>query len=430
MSSLSRSCEPVELQGLASIMRQAFGGDNLSQITAGLTDRLQANYSDAGALLDLSIVAQLNAKPELALQLQSQALQLSQHYRVKSNAETRRSSSATSPGLKVLAIVGPGEIMANTPIEFLLEQSQVNLELLFLGEGLPAPLEIPDHDVAFVAVCQSDASAQMLVLLDDVMKHWPRPFLNAPGCIAQLSRDNVSTKLTHIDGVITSDAHRLRRDEIADIAATACDLFPLIVRPVNSHAGQGLSKLDDGASALTYLSTHHESEFFVAPFIDYRSSDGLYRKARVCVVDGQPLAAHMAISHHWMVHYLNAEMLHSQQNRDEEARFMATFEDQFATKHQSALQEIDQRLGLDYYALDCAESQDGRLVVFEIDSGAVVHSMDPVAIFPYKLPQMQRIFAAFEKMLVRTARGVPRTLPFPIAAETDQTTAKPMSRFA
>jgi len=51
--------------------------------------------------------------------------------------------------------------------------------------------------------------------------------------------------------------------------------------------------------------------------------------------------------------------------------------------------------------MDCAETQDGRLLIFEIDSGAVVHSMDPVDIFPYKVPQMERVFAAFRQMLER-----------------------------
>ena len=419
MSLLSASNESGELSGLAHIMRLAFGGDDLKELTDHLVARVRANAADAAALLDLSVVYQLNAQPQLALELQAQALSMRQHYVLKPSAA--RSTASQAPGtqqhrLKLLAIMGPGEVMANTPIEFLVENSEVALELLYLGEGIPAPREIPDHDVAFVAVCQSDQNRHLLRQLEAVMQHWPRPFLNSPGAIAQLGRDSVSSKLLQIDGVVTSDAHRLRREEIAEVAEMAAELFPIIARPVNSHGGHGLAKLDDPATTQRYLEAHADEEFFVAPFIDYRSCDGLYRKARVSVIDGQPFAAHLAVSQHWMVHYLNADMLGSQSNRAEEARFMADFETSFAHRHRAALEEIDQRMGLDYYSLDCAETQEGRLVVFEIDSGAVVHSMDPVNLFPYKAPQMQRIFDAFEQLLHRTAGRVPRTLAFPTHA--------------
>jgi hypothetical protein len=49
------------------------------------------------------------------------------------------------------------------------------------------------------------------------------------------------------------------------------------------------------------------------------------------------------------------------------------------------------------------------LLIFEVDSGAVVHSMDPIAVFPYKQPQMRKIFAAFRELLVKaTTRGLSR----------------------
>ena len=386
--------ETPAVLGLAQIMRKAFAGDNLATLTNELIGRIQADDSDAAAYLDLSIVMQLNAQPDVALELQSQALQLNQHYRLTSNS--------LRPALRLLAIMGPGEVMANTPIEFLIEESDVSLELLYLGEGLPVPAYLPDHDIAFVAVCESDQNQQLLHDLNEVMQHWPKPFINAPAAIAQLSRNDVSHNLGTIAGLTASDAHRLSRAETHELAGSDC--FPLIARPVNSHAGQGLEKLTDQADVIQFLKTQTSDEFFVAPFIDYRSSDGWFRKYRIAVIEGQPFAAHMAISQKWMVHYLNADMLQNSKNRDEEASFMHRFDSTFAVKHRVALQEIDRRIGLDYYSIDCAETTDGRLLVFELDSGAVVHSMDPIDIFPYKAPQMNRVFNAFQQMLKRRSQ--------------------------
>lgn len=383
------------LIGLAKIMRLAFNGVDLSNITLQLKKRIEVNSHDSAAMMDLSIVLQLSARQELASELQSEALKQHQFYGLETNPD--------NPALKLLAIMGPGEVMANTPIEFLVQDSDIALSFLYLGEGLPVPSQIPDHDVAFVAVCESDRSQFLLTQLIEIMRHWPMPFINMPSHIAQLSRDKVSEKLASASGIVTSQARRVSRLVTINLINTGSDCFPMIARPVNSHAGHGLAKLDDSVQVSEYLNSHDSDEFFIAPFIDYRSDDDLYRKYRVAVIDGVPFAVHMAISQHWMVHYLNADMLQSQKNRDSEAKFISDFDTDFAAKHRVALQEIDRRMGLDYYSIDCANTPDGKLLVFELDSGAVVHSMDPAELFPYKAPQMKLVFEAFQQMLRRKA---------------------------
>ena len=67
--------------------------------------------------------------------------------------------------------------------------------------------------------------------------------------------------------------------------------------------------------------------------------------------------------------------------------------------------EMSRRVGLDYFIVDCAENQNGELLVFEADNTAVVHNMDSPVVFPYKPPQMRKIFAAFTAMLSRHAKA-------------------------
>ena len=145
-------------------------------------------------------------------------------------------------------------------------------------------------------------------------------------------------------------------------------------------------------------------EFYVARFIDYRAADGLFRKYRIVIIDGQPYACHMALSTKWMVHYLNAGMADSADKRAEEARWMERFDQEFAPRHHQALRGIAERVGLDYLVIDCAETAGGELLLFEVDSGAVVHAMDPVEVFPYKPSQMHRIFTAFRALLLKAKR--------------------------
>jgi hypothetical protein len=63
-----------------------------------------------------------------------------------------------------------------------------------------------------------------------------------------------------------------------------------------------------------------------------------------------------------------------------------------------------ERIGLDYFTVDCAENRRGELLIFEADNTAVVHNMDSPELFPYKAPQMCLIFEAFAAMLSRRAR--------------------------
>lgn len=78
---------------------------------------------------------------------------------------------------------------------------------------------------------------------------------------------------------------------------------------------------------------------------------------------------------------------------------MQDFETVFAVRHAAAFGELTQRLGLDYFGIDCAEMPDGRLLVFEIDVAMIVHDLDSAETFPYKPAAMKRLFEAFLDLL-------------------------------
>ena len=102
-----------------------------------------------------------------------------------------------------------------------------------------------------------------------------------------------------------------------------------------------------------------------------------------------------------MVHYLNADMLDNPSHREEEAQMMANFGTTLASRHAAAFDAIHQGLGLDYVGIDCAETPDGKLLIFEVDSNMVVHNMDPADKFPYKKIQMPKLFQAFVQLLAQ-----------------------------
>ena len=149
--------------------------------------------------------------------------------------------------------------------------------------------------------------------------------------------------------------------------------FPFIVRPCGSHAGRDLALIRDRAELDRYLDRPHLPETFVtAPFIDYRSPDRLYRKCRIAFVGGRPYPVHLAVHDDWAVWYYNAGMDRSVWKQAEEALFMADLPAWTGPVATRALHAIADRVELDYFGLDCAVLPDGKLLVFEVETGMLV----------------------------------------------------------
>ena len=390
------------LMGLAPLARMAFAGADLGPVKSRLLDRLARDEKDANALLDLSTVLQIMGQRQCGLSVQAMALDQRQLYRV---------GDGDCGGIRLLALVTPGDLAENNTVEFLVEGSDITLDLLYVAPDLPFPETLPEHDVAMVAVCESDRNRRRLKHIEKLLKWWPRPVVCAPDRIVRLSRDGVCQLLGSAPGMVVPATTRIDRGTLEALGRSADHVtgdgsFPLIVRPVDSQQGSGLRRLDRPDGVADYLLTRPENAFYVAPYVEYAGADGQYRKYRIVLIARRPYACHMAISDHWVVHYMSAGMEESAAKRAEEERFFAGFEDQFARRHRAALSAIAERLELEYVGIDCGETPEGELLIFEVDSGMTVHAMDPADVFPYKAPQMRKVFGGFCQML-REAAGRP-----------------------
>ena len=390
--------------GLASLTHTAFDGVDLRPLWHQLMGKVTDDAAGAGMGMDLSVISQLLGDQPTGLALQLESLS---HRRL-----FRSPCQAGKTGLRVLAFAAVMDIGGNTPLEFLLEGSDIELATCYVTPGLPLPDPMPEHDVAIVIAPDGDATSDMLAMLDRLLANWPRPVLNLPRRIGMLDRDRLCSLLDGIAGLEMPRTARLTRSQMTQLAAGRLSLravlsdgvFPLIARPTGSHAGFGLSQIADAAALQVYLAGRPEEAFFISRFVDYASPDGMFRKYRIVFVDAKPYACHMAIADEWKVWYLNADMAVSVPYRLEEAGFMQGFDRNFAVRHHAALRALSDRIGLDYFIIDCAEARTGELLLFEADNSAIVHDMDPPNVYPYKSGQMQIIFRAVQAMFHRRAR--------------------------
>jgi hypothetical protein len=85
----------------------------------------------------------------------------------------------------------------------------------------------------------------------------------------------------------------------------------------------------------------------------------------------------------------------------EEEEFLSDPATVFDPAHFRVLREIRQRIGLDYFGIDCGLDRSGKLVVFEVNASMLVHEHNEK--FPYKDPYVVRIKEAFDAMLRKFA---------------------------
>ena len=284
---------------------------------------------------------------------------------------------ASAPPLRsVLALAAPGDYQSNLPLDRLFDETTL-LHTLWIADAQavlrnPAaavPAGLPPVDCVFIAVAEDARHGAALRAADALAAAIGRPTLNCGERVSRLSRAGTARLFRDLPDAVVPSHHLVSNGETLPIA------LPVIIRPLGSHAGKSLSRISDQDELEAYYQDNRaEQRFTVAPFFDYRSADGLWRKYRVVFVDAVPFPLHLAIHNDWAVWYYNAGMQACPRKQAEERRFLDHLPAAMPERAVSCLQEIGRRVGLDYFGLDCAVTRDGRLLVFEVETGMIVQN--------------------------------------------------------
>ncbi len=329
MSSLCPAAA-TDFLGLAPFLRKSIHGVDMQPLAREWIALAQAEPDNAILWMNLATLMLCLGQRELGLSIQTQALAMQRSFHLAAARQPAR--------LRVLLLMAPGDLAANMPLDCLLEDGDIDLEYYFvMPSDATEQAVLPEHDLAMVAMSDSDRNRPSLEAIAPVVEDWPRPVLNRPAAIANTERERASGLLQGVAGLTMPSTRSIARDMLRDVAAGESAMsdqcegldFPVILRPRDSHGGHGLARLADRDALAGYLASVEDEHFLMSSFIDYRDADGLYRKYRVVLIDGEPYASHMAISDDWMIHYLNAGMYEDAAKRASEAAWMASF-DEFA----------------------------------------------------------------------------------------------------
>jgi tetratricopeptide (TPR) repeat protein len=369
-------------------------GNRSAAISAyALAAMLDWDYADAHvALAEFYDAAD---KSDLAAQHLHAALARKALYRVHAPHAVRR----------VLLLKAPGIYPANALLDFCIDHNRTDLDVFYLTPQLAALPDLADTDIIFNAIGETEEHERAISLCLDLLASVHKPVINHPRYLQRVRRSALSTTLRDVPGCRTLPTLRLSRQIVATAAGSNQELFaaelPLLIRPVDTHRGDGLELICSPAEFDAYLERHPAEHYHVTPFVHYQSPDGYYRKYRVIVVAGVPFAYHLAISEHWLVHYwrVTTLMRDNAWMRDEEERFLRRPEAVFP-KWETVFRGVADAIGLDYFGVDCTVTGNGDVLIFECDPSSFVHCRDAADdVFAYKYSYVPHIFSAIDDLL-------------------------------
>ncbi len=159
-STQTNSTPPPETAflGLAPFLRMSISGADLQPIGQEMLVSAGRNEDDANQWMNLSTVMFCLGQRDLGLTIQAQALAMQRTYLLAASRQPAK--------LRLLMLVAPGDLSANTPLDCLLENSDIDLVFHYVSAGTPVTVTgLPAHDAVMVALGESDENRALLSML-------------------------------------------------------------------------------------------------------------------------------------------------------------------------------------------------------------------------------------------------------------------------
>lgn len=264
-------------------------------------------------------------------------------------------------------------------------------------------------DVIFSALSDCDLVPSSLLMAIAVLAGTATPIVNDPRQVIRTRRDIVSGSLRVLPGLVVPKTVRLAVGQRAStVAAEQGMSFPLLLRSAGIHAirESELIKVDTpGALDATLADGVVAMPAYMTEFVDTRDAQGLYRKMRLIVCGSTVVLRHYLYSDQWLIKASSQPFMHERpellaQERDAGARPLSVL----PARGPELLGAIKQRIGLDYFGIDCAPLPDGRLLIFEVNA---CMNMLPASSHPIRGPfteaAIARVASDFTALLAERA---------------------------
>jgi hypothetical protein len=144
----------MPFQGLAPFLRLSNASVDLRPLGQAMLEKAGSEQDNADLWMSLANIMMAMGLRDAGLAIQSQALTMRRVYRIAAAAQPAR--------LRLLMLMAPGDLAANTPLECLLENCDIELVFYYLSPGHIFAEPIPDHDLVMVALSEADEHRDLL----------------------------------------------------------------------------------------------------------------------------------------------------------------------------------------------------------------------------------------------------------------------------
>jgi tetratricopeptide (TPR) repeat protein len=314
-------------------------------------------------------------------------------------------STSKFPAIRVLVLETP--LRGNVAFSHFLKIADFQFIRIF-PEHHQDYSKIPEYDVLFNVIGDMDLCETSIEHAERLVALNTKPVLNTPRAVAATARVTNAARLGRLPGVKTATMHEFKRtrlllDDGAALLKGHGFEYPFLIRNTGFSNGRHFHLVANEYELQDALKSLPRENVVVMSFIATRSPDGAMRKYRVMRIDGVLFPIHLAISHHWKIHYHSAAMLENEEYRIEEQSFLNSIDAVLSPAVINTLHSIFNTLNLDYAGIDFSINADGEVVVFEANATMALATPSSEPRLSYRHPALAQAQLAAAAMVKRFA---------------------------
>ncbi len=242
-------------------------------------------------------------------------------------------------------------------------------------ENLGEVLDLSEFDIALnnrPVFERIDARGQA-ERVDRMAAALPMPLVNSPAAVRQTTREGNAKRFAAAEKF--TFPHTIRIAHETDAAATRDRIlaemeFPVILRPLHTNSGHGVTLVQTEAELWELLRSHPFADFYAIAYHNCQSTDGYFRRYRFARIGDKLVPCGLHVGSGWNVHGEGRAALDwSGLGFDKEE--IAFYEDPVAmldSAPEDYFRDIIDATNLDIYGFDFGFRQDGRCIVYEVNA--------------------------------------------------------------
>ncbi len=256
-----------------------------------------------------------------------------------------------------------------------IDDTPFDKSFLLLDANQEQKINIGNIDTIFNQISDADTHKITLAKMKNILNQLKSKvkFLNLPQNIENTTRENIYLLLQRIDKVYVPKTIKITpktSDDIYKKIQSENFKLPVIFRQAGDHGGISTIIINNQNEPKDFYPFALDGrEYYLTQYIDYKQ-EGIYKKLRLIVIGGEVFIRHVLFDNHWLIHSTNSREF-MRQNKiyiEKEKKILDSFDNDLKPYIKKQITEICQKIGLDYFGIDCFVDKNFNMLIFEVNA--------------------------------------------------------------